>query len=139
MITTNSISPQKRRAYLANLLNAISVICGRKEEMLHESLSNFVTKVFNVMGIFAFENETKSLLKGFLSNLAASSPIIRRCAANCITTIISTNRKLDILLVLVVEYLTGKSVNILPTWFSIGGDDYEFFFQIKSFFLRRLQ
>ncbi|XP_057364436.1 huntingtin-like isoform X1 [Daphnia carinata] len=100
--------PQKRRAYLANLFNAISVIANRKEEMLHESLSNFVSKVFSVMGIFAFENETKILLKGFLSNLSSKSSIIRRCAANAITVIISTNRKSDVLLALVVEYLTDQ-------------------------------
>jgi hypothetical protein len=29
--------PQKRRAYIANLFNAISMIANRKEEMLHES------------------------------------------------------------------------------------------------------
>ncbi|XP_046649350.1 huntingtin-like isoform X2 [Daphnia pulicaria] len=100
--------PQKRRAYIANLFNAISTIANRKEEMLHESLSNFVCKVFNVMGIFAYENETKILLKGFLANLSSSSSIIRRCAANAITVIISTNRKSDILLALVVEYLTDQ-------------------------------
>lgn len=60
-----------------------------------------------MMGIFAFENETKILLKGFLSNLSSASSIIRRCAANAITGIISTNRKSDVLLALVVEYLTG--------------------------------
>lgn len=75
--------------------------------MLHESLSNFVAKVFNVMGVFAFENETKTLLKGFLTNLSSNSSIIRRCAANAITTVISTNRKSGVLLALVVEYLTG--------------------------------
>ena len=75
--------------------------------MLHESLSNFVYKVFTVMGIFAFENETKTLLKVFLTNLASTSPIIRRCASNAITVIVSTNRKSDVLLALVVEYLTG--------------------------------
>ncbi|EFX77022.1 hypothetical protein DAPPUDRAFT_106588 [Daphnia pulex] len=100
--------PQKRRAYIANLFNAISTIANRKEEMLHESLSNFVCKVFNVMGIFAYENETKILLKGFLANLSSSSSIIRRCAANAITVIISSNRKSDILLALVVEYLTDQ-------------------------------
>ncbi|KAK4002443.1 hypothetical protein OUZ56_004272 [Daphnia magna] len=100
--------PQKRRAYLANLFNAISVVASRKEEMLHESLSYFICKVFPVMGIFAFENETKILLKGFLSNLSSKSSILRRCAANAITVIISTNRKSDVLLALVVEYLTDQ-------------------------------
>lgn len=93
---------------MANLFNAISVIASRKEEILHESLSNFVSKVFTVMGVFAYENETKTLLKGFLINLASSSSIIRRCAANAISVIISTNRKSDVLLALVVEYLTGS-------------------------------
>lgn len=104
--------PQKRRAYLANLLNAISVIANRKEEILHESLSNFVSKVFTVMGEFAYENETKTLLKRFLTNLSSSSSIIRRSAASAISIIISTNRKSDVLLALVVEYLTGITLTV---------------------------
>ncbi len=101
--------PQKRRAYLANLLNAISVIAVRPEEMLHESLAHFSQKVFSVMGLFAFENETKTLLKTFLTNLASHSAIIRRSAATTIAAIISNNRKSDMLLALVVEYLTGTN------------------------------
>ena len=60
------------------------------------------------MGIFAFESETKALLKIFLNNLASESSIIRRSSANCISAIITSNRKSENLLHLVVEYLTGK-------------------------------
>jgi len=100
--------PQKRRAYLVNLFNAISIISKRKEETLHESLANFVQKVFAVMGIFAFENETKTLLKVFLTNLSSESAIIRRSSATAIAAIISNNQKSDKLLALVLKYLTGK-------------------------------
>ena len=100
-------SPQKRRAFLANLFNAITNIASQKEDVLHESLSHFIQKVFSVMGIFAFESETKALLKIFLNNLASESSIIRRSAASSITAIITYNRKSENILYLVVEYLTG--------------------------------
>lgn len=107
-VFSNVFRPQKRRAYLANLLNAISAIAARPEEMLHENLAHFVQKVFGVMGVFAYENETKTLLKTFFTNLVSHSAIIRRSAAIAITAIISNNRKSEILLALVVEYLTGQ-------------------------------
>lgn len=76
--------------------------------MLHETLAHFAQKVFSVMGLFAFENETKTLLKTFLTNLASPSSIIRRSAAIAVTAIVSNNRKSEMLLALVVEYLTGE-------------------------------
>lgn len=60
------------------------------------------------MGIFAFENETKTLLKVFLTNLSSESAIIRRSSATAIAAIISNNQKSDKLLALVLKYLTGK-------------------------------
>lgn len=99
--------PQKQRAYLANLLSAISNMANRKEEALHESLAYFIQKVFGVMGLFAYENESKTVLKVFLENLESESATIRRSAATSITAIISTNRKSEMLLSLVSEYLIG--------------------------------
>lgn len=95
---------------MANLFNAITNIASQKEDVLHESLANFIQKVFSVMGIFAFESETKALLKIFLNNLASESSIIRRSSANCISAIITSNRKSENLLHLVVEYLTGNNI-----------------------------
>ena len=63
------------------------------------------------MGIFAFENETKTLLKVFLTNLSSESAIIRRSSAMAIAAIISNNQKSDKLLALVLKYLTGKDGN----------------------------
>lgn len=71
-------------------------------------MANFVQKVFAIMGIFAFENETKTLLKVFLTNLSSESAIIRRSSATAIAAIISNNQKSDKLLALVLKYLTGK-------------------------------
>ena len=104
-----SSSPQKRRAYLANLLNAISAIASRKEEILHESLALFIQKVFIVMGPFAYENETKTLLKLFISNLSSESSVIRRCASTSISVITFNNRKPDVMLALVLDYLLGNT------------------------------
>ena len=87
----------------------MSTIAKRSEEILHESLSYLTQKVFAVMGVFAYENETKTLLKIFLSNLESESAIIRRSAANAITSIIANNRKSETLVALVVEYLAGNT------------------------------
>ena len=61
------------------------------------------------MGVFAYENETKTLLKIFMGNLSSESAIVRRCAASAISSIITNNRKMIVMLLLVVNYLTGES------------------------------
>lgn len=98
---------------MANLLNAIANIATRNEEILHESLAHFIQKVFKVMGVFAYENESKNVLKLFLQNLESESATIRRSAAISISAIISTNRKSEMLLSLVAEYLIGEFSGIL--------------------------
>ncbi|GIX84160.1 huntingtin [Caerostris extrusa] len=82
------------RPYTVNLVPAIAKICQRNnEESVQETLAIFVSKLMLVLGQFASDKEIKILLKAFLSNLVASSAIVRRAAALSLTSVCLNSRR----------------------------------------------
>ncbi|KAL3269433.1 hypothetical protein HHI36_008503 [Cryptolaemus montrouzieri] len=81
------IRPQKGKPYVVNLFPSLSKIVDRSEEAVHETLSNSLPHIIEVLGSFATDNDIKNLLKSFMANISNPSTVIKRTTANSIQNI----------------------------------------------------
>ena len=91
-----STRPQKRRAFMANLVPVLVKAARRNEdESVQEAMAKALPKILSVFGIFATDNEIKSLLKVFSANLfcAANSPAVLRSSALIVASVAASNKR----------------------------------------------
>ncbi|KAK9879932.1 hypothetical protein WA026_008441 [Henosepilachna vigintioctopunctata] len=78
------VRPQKGKPYVYNLFPSLINIIKRPEEIVHETLSNSLSSIIEVLGPFTTDNDVKNLLKSFMANISNPSAVIRRSTATSI-------------------------------------------------------
>ena len=90
----DQIRPKKGRAYIENLTPCFVKIANtRKEEQVHETLAENMSKILQSLGHYATETEIDALLSNFLPNLSHNSASIRRSTASILASIVENSRK----------------------------------------------
>ena len=87
------IRPQKCRAFVVNLMPPIVKVAARKEEAVMRSLADSSRGIFEVLGPFATDAETRALLRALFDNLFdRNDAALRRAAAECISNVASLGK-----------------------------------------------
>ena len=87
------IRPQKCRAFVVNLMPPIVKVAARKEESVMRSLADASRGIFQVLGPFATDAETRALLKALFDNLFdRNDAALRRAAAECVANVAALSK-----------------------------------------------
>ncbi|XP_067936803.1 huntingtin-like [Watersipora subatra] len=87
------IRPQKRRAFVVNLLTCVVKMAERHEEALQECLMSAMSNISSTLMSFAADSEVKAYLAPFITNLCSTSAVVRRVGSTCASLIALHSRK----------------------------------------------
>lgn len=87
------IRPQKCRAFVVNLMPPLVKVAARKEEAAMRALADAARGIFQVLGPFATDSETRALLRALFDNLFdRNDAALRRAAAKCIADVAALSK-----------------------------------------------